>query len=106
MTLLITLTAAFVSSVWFYRNRKNDSHSISTLCYLYWGASLMWMVDEMAVYTDNPAGYSLIPAESMLDDALLGCSAVGFGILVWLIQLIVKKAIHRKDKGDAYVSGI
>ena len=106
MTLLITLAAAVLCSVIFYRYRKNDIHSISTLCYLYWGASLMWMVDEMVVYSDNPLGYSLIPAESMLDDALLGCAVVAFGILIWLIQLIVKKAMHRKDKGDAYVSGI
>ena len=96
MTLAITLTAAFISTIVYWRRRHNDMYCLSALCFVYWGASLMWIVDAII----DPVAF--FNPEGMVSDTVLGLCAVVLGIGIWIIRL----HMHYKKKGDSYVSGI
>ena len=61
-----------------------------TLSLMYWGASLMWLVDAIFEYVHEGAAYfSQAPAD-ILNDFLLGISVVALGLVIWLVILLVK----------------
>lgn len=88
MTLLITVLAAVVATVKWY-TRKDDSMQLGLLCCLYWGASLMWLVDAVFEYAELGAEYFTPAAADMLNDAFLGLSAVALGLVIWVVRLLV-----------------
>ena len=88
MTLLITVFAAVVATVKWY-NRKDDSMMLGTLCFLYWGASIMWLVDAIFEYVELRAEYFTPALEDMLNDAFLGLSVVALGLVIWLVRLLI-----------------
>lgn len=90
MTLLITALAAVVSTVVWYRKAPEDTMKVSTLCFLYWGASLMWMVDAVFEYAESGAAYFAPAPMEMLNDFYLGISVVTLGLVIWLVKLLVQ----------------
>lgn len=90
MTLLITVFAAIICTVIWYSNEKARKTDIGTLCLIYWSASLMWFVDAAAEYLKEGAEYFSPAADKMLNDGFLGLSAAAFGLLIWLINVIIK----------------
>ena len=88
MTLLITVFAAVVATVKWY-NRKDDSMKLGILLFLYWGASLMWLVDAIFEYAELKAEYFTPAAEDMLNDAFLGLAVVALGLVIWLVRLLI-----------------
>ena len=56
MTLLITVFAAVISTILWY-NRKDDTMKLGTLCFMFWGASAMWLVDAIFEYAELHAEY-------------------------------------------------
>lgn len=88
MTLLITVLAAVVATVKWY-TRKDDSMQLGLLCCLYWGASLMWLVDAVFEYAELGAEYFTPAAADMLNDAFLGLSAVALGLVIWVVRLLI-----------------
>lgn len=89
MTLLITVFAAIISTILWY-NRKDDLMKLGTLCFLYWGASLMWLADAIFEYAELYEAYFTPEPIDMLNDAFLGFSVVALGLIVWLVILLVK----------------
>ena len=88
MTLLITVFAAvFVTVKWYFR--KDDSMRLGILCFMYWGASLMWLVDAVFEYAELGADYFAPAPADMLNDAFLGVSVVALGLVIWLVRLLV-----------------
>ena len=63
---------------------------VSTLCYLYWGASLMWLVDAIFEYAELGAQYFTPAVEDMINDGFLGISVVALGLVIWVAVLLVK----------------
>ena len=51
MTLLITVFAAIVCTVKWYNNVEKNM-CLGTLCFMYWGASLMWLGDAIFEYAE------------------------------------------------------
>jgi hypothetical protein len=90
MTLLITIFAAVISTVLWYRSAPNDTLKFSTLCYLYWGASLMWLVDAVAEYLELRAEFFTPSGADMINDAFLGISAVVLGLVFWVVTLLIR----------------
>ena len=90
MTLLITLIAAIVSTILWYKKAPQDTYKISVLCWLYWGASLMWLVDAIFEYAELKAEYFAPAPADMLNDLFLGLSAVALGLVIWLVVLLVR----------------
>ena len=89
MTLLITVFAAVIATVIWY-NRKDDSMQLGILLFMYWGASLMWLVDAIFEYAELKAEYFTPAAEDMLNDAFLGLAVVALGLVIWVVRLLIK----------------
>lgn len=88
MTLLITVFAAiFSTALWYFAD--NENMKLSRLAFMYWGASLMWFVDAVAEYFELGAAYFTPASEDMINDAFLGFSAVAFGLVIWLVSVLV-----------------
>ena len=90
MTLLFTVIAAVICTIIWYTNEKARKLKISTLCFMYWGASLMWLVDAVVEYAEAGADYFAPAAADMLNDGFLGLSVVVLGMVIWIVTVIVK----------------
>ena len=90
MTLLITVFAAVLSTAIWYKKAPADDLQIGTLCLTYWGASLMWMVDAVFEYGQLKSEFFTPAPADMLNDAFLGFSVVAFGLVIWIVILLVK----------------
>lgn len=90
MTLLVTVFAAVICTVLWYKGAPKDEMKLSVLCFMYWGASLMWLVDAVFEYAELKAEYFTPSGADMLNDLFLGLSAVALGLVVWLIVLVIK----------------
>ena len=90
MTLLVTVFAAVFCTVLWYRNAPRDGMKIGVLCFMYWGASLMWLIDGIFEYAELGAEYFTPAAADMLNDLFLGLSVVALGLVIWLIVLLIK----------------
>ncbi len=90
MTLLITVFAAITCTVIWYRNAPASEMKTGILCFLYWGASLMWLVDAIFEYIALGAAYFTPAPEDMLNDFYLGRSVVALGLVIWLVLLLIK----------------
>ena len=90
MTLLITLFAAILCTVLWYRKAPQDEMKISVLCFLFWGAAIMWFVDAIYEYAELGAAFFAPASIDMLNDLFLGLSVVALGLVVWLVVLLIK----------------
>lgn len=99
MFLIITAFAAMVTTIIWYINAPEDRYKLSTLSFIYWGATLMWLVDHVIAYLTEGGDFF----EITLDATLLGITVVLVGLLAWIIILFVKdpkgvfnKILHTK----------
>ena len=90
MTLLITLVSAIICTIIWYNKFPNDVMKVSILCYMYWGASLMWLVDAIFEYAELKDVFFKPSLDSLLNDTILGFSAVALGLVIWIVILLVK----------------
>ena len=90
MTLLITLIAAITVTLIWYTNEKARELKTGILCYMFWGASLMWLVDAAVEYIEDGADYFFPSSGDMLNDAFLGFSVVVLALVVWMVYILIK----------------
>ena len=90
MTLLVTVFAAIISSIVWYKNAPKDEMKVGTLALIYWGASLMWTVDAIFEYAELKEEYFSPAAADMLNDFFLGLTVVALGLIIWLVTLLIK----------------
>lgn len=89
MTLLLTVFAAVVTTVIWY-NRKNDEMKLNVLMFMFWGASLMWLVDAIFEYSELRAEYFAPSVEDMINDSFLGLSVIAFALVIWIVYVLIK----------------
>lgn len=101
MTLLVTVFAAVISTVAWYRKAPGDKMKISVLCLLFWGASIMWLVDAFFEYAELGAEYFTPEPRDMLNDLFLGLSVVALGLVIWVAVLLLKdpRGVFKKGAG-------
>ena len=90
MTLLISVFAAIIATVVWYKHAPNDNWKVGTLALMYWGASLMWMCDAIFEYAELKEEFFQPAAADMLNDLFLGLTVVALGLVIWLVILLVK----------------
>jgi hypothetical protein len=90
MTLLLTLFAAVITTVIWYSSENARQLKIGILCYMFWGASIMWLVDAIFEYAELRADYFTPAAQDMLNDSFLGLSVIAFALVIWVIVLLIK----------------
>ena len=90
MTLLITVFSAVISTVLWYFKDRDGKKMLRVLSLMFWGASLMWLIDAVFEYIELGAEFFAPAPLDMLNDAFLGCSVTALGLVIWLIVLFVK----------------
>lgn len=90
MFFIITGLAAIVATIIWYVNAPEDKYNLSTLCFIFWGATLMWFVDHVMAYLTEGGEFF----EITLDATLLGITVVLFGLFMWIILVLVNR--HRR----------
>ena len=90
MTLLVTVFAAVICTAIWYKNAPESKMQLRILCWLFWGASLMWLVDAIFEYAELKAEYFTPAPADMLNDLFLGLSVVALGLVIWIVILLVK----------------
>lgn len=98
MTLLITIIAAAVATIIWYTNEQRDTYKLGTLSLIYWGASLMWLMDFVFEYAELKADYFVQEFADILNDSLLGLAVVALGLIAWMVILLIKdpKGVFKK----------
>ena len=90
MTLLVSVFAAVVCTVLWYRSAPENEMRLDVLCWLFWGSSLMWFVDALFEYAELKAEYFAPAPADMLNDLFLGLSVVALAMVVWVVYLLLK----------------
>lgn len=90
MTLLVTIFAAVVSTAVWYSGERARKLKAGTLMYLYWCASLMWLVDAAVEYIEAGAAYFMPSSADMLNDLFLGLAVTALGLVIWTVTLLIK----------------
>ncbi len=103
MTLLVTVFAAVVSTVIWYQSTAAREMKVGVLCWLFWGASAMWLVDAIFEYAELQAEYFTPAAADLLNDLFLGLSVIALALIIWLVYVlfkdpkgVIKAALMRK----------
>ena len=89
MTLLISVFAAVISTIAWYKNAPKNDMKLGILCWLFWGASLMWLVDAIFEYAELKAAYFTPEPADMLNDLFLGLSVVALALVIWVVRLLI-----------------
>lgn len=89
MTLLTTVFAAVISTIVWYNNSSKSDMKVGILCLMYWGASLMWLIDAIFEYAELQAEFFTPEPADMLNDLYLGLSVVALGLVIWLAILLI-----------------
>jgi hypothetical protein len=89
MTLLICVFAAIIATVKWYKDAPEGSMKLGILCWMYWGASIMWLVDAIFEYIELKAEYFTPSVEDMINDSFLGLSVVALGLIIWVVRLLI-----------------
>lgn len=90
MTLLLTVIAAIIATTIWYTSEKARQVKVGLLCFMFWGASLMWMCDAVFEYMEIRAEYFAPALEDMINDSFLGLSVIALALIVWVVVLLVK----------------
>ena len=85
MWLLITALAALITSALWYVSAPADKYKLGFLSLIYWGATLMWLVDHSIAFAQEGGQFFEINA----DATGLGLSVLILGLLIWLVRLLV-----------------
>ena len=89
MTLLLTVIAAVATTAIWYSSEKARELRVGMLVFIFWGASLMWLVDAVVEFIEIRAEYFTPAAEDMLNDAFLGLAVVALGLVIWVVRLLI-----------------
>lgn len=90
MTLLITVFVAIISTAWWYSHAPQSKMRVDLLCWMYWGASIMWLVDTINEYIEEGADVFTPKPLDMLNDTYLGLSVVALGGVIWIAYLVIR----------------
>ncbi|MEE0954937.1 MAG: hypothetical protein U0L49_03865 [Eubacterium sp.] len=89
MTLLVTVFAAVISTIVWYKGMPKNEYKTGILCWMYWGASIMWFVDAIFEYVELQADYFTPAPADMLNDLFLGLAVVALGLIIWVVRLLI-----------------
>ena len=89
MCLILTTIAAVVCTAVWYGSASMREMKISVLCWLFWGAAIMWFVDLAFEYAEEGAAVFEPALGDVLNDSLLGLSVITLALVIWTVVLLV-----------------
>ena len=90
MCLILTSVAAVVSTAVWYASKTMRDMKISVLCWLFWGAAIMWLVDLVFEYAEEGAKVFEPSLSDVLNDSLLGLAVITLALVIWTAVLLVR----------------
>lgn len=106
MTLLITVIAAVISTLCWYLTARRIDLKLEVLCCLFWGASIMWLVDAVFAYQEEGVAIFAPGMDLLINDTFLGLCVIALALVIWIVCLLwtdpegvlTEKLIERKKK--------
>lgn len=89
MTLLVTVFAAAITTAMWYKRQPDGSMKLGILSWMFWGASLMWLIDAIFEYAELGAAYFTPEPKDMLNDLFLGLSVIALALIIWIVILLI-----------------
>ena len=89
MCLILTALAAIVSTVIWYCSATAREVKVSVLCWLFWGAAIMWLVDLVFEYAEEGAAVFEPSVADVLNDSLLGLAVITLALVIWTVVYLV-----------------
>ena len=89
MCLILTALAAIVSTVVWYCSATAREVKVSVLCWLFWGAAIMWFVDLVFEYAEEGAAVFEPSVADVLNDSLLGLAVITLALVIWTVVYLV-----------------
>ena len=87
MCLILTAVAAVLSTVVWYASKTMREMKISVLCWLFWGASIMWLVDLVFEYAEEGAK---VFEPSFADALNVGLAVITLALVIWTAVLLIR----------------
>ena len=89
MCLILTTVAAVVCTAIWYASATAREMKISVLCWLFWGAAIMWVVDLVFEYAEAGAEVFQPGIADIVNDSLLGLAVITLALVIWAVVLLV-----------------
>ncbi|MDO4835100.1 MAG: hypothetical protein Q4B07_01425 [Clostridia bacterium] len=89
MTLLVAVFAAAITTAMWYKRQPDGSMKLGILSWMFWGASLMWLIDAIFEYAELGAAYFTPEPADMLNDLFLGLSVIALALIIWIVILLI-----------------
>ena len=90
MCLILTTFAAVICTAIWYASALMREMKISVLCWLFWGAAIMWLVDLVFEYAEEGAKVFEPAFADVLNDTLLGLAVITLALVIWIAVLLVR----------------
>ena len=90
MCLILTTIAAVVCTAIWYASAMAREMKVSVLCWLFWGAAIMWFVDLAFEYAEEGAAVFEPALADVINDSLLGLSVITLALVIWTVVLLVR----------------
>lgn len=90
MTLLTAVFAAVICTLIWYKSENARTLKVGVLCWMFWGASLMWLGDALFEYAELREEYFTPAPADMLNDLFLGLSVIALALVIWVVILLIK----------------
>jgi len=85
MWLILTALAAIITTAIWYARSPHDKYKLGFLSLMFWGATIMWLVDHViAVIAEGGEFF-----EVSLEATMLGISVILLALFVWVIVLLI-----------------
>ena len=89
MCLILATLAAIVATVIWYCSATAREVKVSVLCWLFWGAAIMWLVDLVFEYAEEGAAVFEPSMADVLNDSLLGVAVITLALVIWTVVYLV-----------------
>ena len=103
MCLILTALAAIVATMIWYCSATAREVKVGVLCWLFWGAAIMWFVDLVFEYSEEGSKVFEPAFADVLNDSLLGLAVIALAMVIWTVVLltsdpkgVVRSAILKK----------
>jgi hypothetical protein len=85
MWLIMTALAAVITTIIWYVKSPNDKYKLGLLSLMFWGATIMWLVDHIIAFASEGGEFFEINA----DATMLGLAVIVLALVVWTIVLVI-----------------
>lgn len=94
MWLILTALAAVITTVIWYIKSPDDKYKLGLLSLMFWGATIMWLVDHIMAFASEGGQFF----EISTDGTMLGVAVIVLALMAWVITLVISdpKGIFKK----------